>query len=190
MRLIGYSERALALMKTRVSPHLVPILTQSPCCWLENSNAGTLLRTDLGDGVPSQNLPLCFARALLGHSWLPESDGYPSVQVARCQGRLYGSRGQGSKTQRIMGNQEPFVFPVQTQVGPAWPVVPLGSQHLALRMTASLFSTSRHGWCLTPIVLALGSSGRRIAETPRPAYRLCPQYDIVSNNKSHLPWAP
>lgn len=115
MRLIGYSERALELMKTRVSPRLVPTLTQSPCCWLENSNAGTLLRTDLGDGVPSQNLHLCFARALLGHSWLPERDGYPSVQVARCQGRLYGGRGQGSKTQRIMGNQEPFVFPAHPQ---------------------------------------------------------------------------
>lgn len=51
MRLIGYSERALALMKTRVSPP-VPTLTQTHCCWLRNSKHWSPLRTELTGQCP------------------------------------------------------------------------------------------------------------------------------------------
>lgn len=46
MRLIGHSERALSLMKTRVSS-LVPTVTNSHYCCLGTLNTGALLKTGL-----------------------------------------------------------------------------------------------------------------------------------------------
>lgn len=46
MRLIGHSERALSLMKTRVSS-LVPTVTNSHYCCLGTLNTGALLKADL-----------------------------------------------------------------------------------------------------------------------------------------------
>lgn len=47
MRLIGYSERALSLMKTRVSSLPSAHTDQQPLLLSGNSNTGTLLKTDL-----------------------------------------------------------------------------------------------------------------------------------------------